>query len=260
MPYKAKHNCAYSGCLVEVTGRYCDRHKKQTVSQSQSSSEDRKHYKTTDWQARREQQLIDEPFCEAILDDGIRCNAIATDVDHKTARNNGGTDEPSNLQSLCHSCHSRKTARFDMKRQNGRFASKAASVAILVLSALSNGDTTHDTALRNPETPKPAQGGGWVGFTGSRAPGNAGVPPKACPQNLLGGMPGGDTSEALLWRRRRRKPVSIADYYTVIVSAQPAGTKNNAGVSNFSMMGSCFSTCRSASDDTSVRSALNAVA
>lgn len=35
----------------------------------------------------------------------------ATDVDHIKARRDGGGDDWSNLQALCHSCHSRKTAR-----------------------------------------------------------------------------------------------------------------------------------------------------
>jgi 5-methylcytosine-specific restriction protein A len=35
----------------------------------------------------------------------------ATDIDHVTPRSAGGSDEVDNLQALCHSCHSRKTAR-----------------------------------------------------------------------------------------------------------------------------------------------------
>ncbi|MCK1313709.1 HNH endonuclease [Bradyrhizobium sp. 23] len=34
-------------------------------------------------------------------------------MDHKLARNAGGTDDPSNLHWLCHGCHSRKTAKKD---------------------------------------------------------------------------------------------------------------------------------------------------
>ena len=35
----------------------------------------------------------------------------ATEVDHITPKAQGGTDHPSNLQSLCHPCHKAKTAR-----------------------------------------------------------------------------------------------------------------------------------------------------
>jgi len=38
---------------------------------------------------------------------------LATDVDHIVPIDAGGTDEMSNLQALCHSCHSMKTARAD---------------------------------------------------------------------------------------------------------------------------------------------------
>lgn len=40
------------------------------------------------------------------------CGAIADlETDHIVPLHKGGTDEWSNLQSLCHECHSRKTAR-----------------------------------------------------------------------------------------------------------------------------------------------------
>lgn len=34
----------------------------------------------------------------------------ATDVHHLVARRAGGGDEESNLEALCHSCHSKRTA------------------------------------------------------------------------------------------------------------------------------------------------------
>jgi 5-methylcytosine-specific restriction protein A len=44
------------------------------------------------------------------------CDQAAQDVDHKVPLRDGGTHHWSNLQALCHRCHSRKTARED-----GRF-------------------------------------------------------------------------------------------------------------------------------------------
>lgn len=39
----------------------------------------------------------------------------ATDVDHIIPREQGGTDDPTNLQSLCSPCHKEKTAKEDSK-------------------------------------------------------------------------------------------------------------------------------------------------
>lgn len=44
---------------------------------------------------------------------------IATQVDHRTAKAQGGTDDLSNLQSICDACHREKTAREDSKHRGG---------------------------------------------------------------------------------------------------------------------------------------------
>ena len=51
----------------------------------------------------------DEPLCRECRKAGRI--VPATDVDHRVARADGGTDDRSNLQPLCHACHSRKTVR-----------------------------------------------------------------------------------------------------------------------------------------------------
>ena len=68
-------------------------------------------YGTETWGELRTEQLLKEPFCRACAARGLRVRA--TDVDH--IRDHKGdwdlfTDR-NNLQSLCHSCHSRKTAK-----------------------------------------------------------------------------------------------------------------------------------------------------
>ena len=69
-------------------------------------------YRTDKWlRELRPEQLLREPFCRECSKRGIRTRA--TDVDH-IVDHKGDWDVfcyPSNLESLCHSCHSRKTAR-----------------------------------------------------------------------------------------------------------------------------------------------------
>lgn len=42
---------------------------------------------------------------------------IATEVDHILQLADGGTDDHSNLQSICHNCHADKTARENGKKR-----------------------------------------------------------------------------------------------------------------------------------------------
>ena len=67
-------------------------------------------YKTDAWTKRlRPDQLAKEPWCAECGRIGLRVRA--TDVDH-IVDHKGDPElffDPGNLQSLCHSCHSRKT-------------------------------------------------------------------------------------------------------------------------------------------------------
>ena len=52
--------------------------------------------------------LREEPMCRA-------CGGAASQVDHIMPLSRGGTNDRANLQPLCHSCHSRKTAREQLR-------------------------------------------------------------------------------------------------------------------------------------------------
>lgn len=59
------------------------------------------------WRRVRAAVLAERPVCE-------ECNRVAAvDVDHVVSLRKGGTNDPSNLRALCHSCHSRKTVERD---------------------------------------------------------------------------------------------------------------------------------------------------
>lgn len=58
------------------------------------------------WRKLRASVLAEQPLCVDCAARGLTVEA--TDVDHKDG--NPGNNERENLQGLCHSCHSRKTA------------------------------------------------------------------------------------------------------------------------------------------------------
>ena len=75
-------------------------------------------YRTDKWlKELRPQQLLEEPFCRECArrypPDDPRHRTRATDVDHIVDHKGSWAlfTDPGNLESLCHSCHSRKTAR-----------------------------------------------------------------------------------------------------------------------------------------------------
>ncbi|APW48398.1 hypothetical protein RA876_12445 [Rhodoferax antarcticus] len=64
------------------------------------------------WQKLRAHVLDGEPLCRQCTSEGH--TTVATDVDH--ADGNPGNNSMTNLQPLCHQCHSRKTAKDHRKR------------------------------------------------------------------------------------------------------------------------------------------------
>jgi len=63
------------------------------------------------WRRLRLTILAGEPLCRACQAEGR--SRGATDVDHIVPLARGGTNAKANLQPLCHTCHSRKTATED---------------------------------------------------------------------------------------------------------------------------------------------------
>lgn len=68
-----------------------------------------------DWRAIRNRFIADNPLCRHCLDDGHY--TPAQQVDHIQPKALGGSDELTNLQSLCIPCHKKKTAK-DIARIN----------------------------------------------------------------------------------------------------------------------------------------------
>lgn len=109
MPSKPLRPCRHPGCCRLTPGGYCPEHQPAKAERSDESKTWRWLYGTKQWQSLRGNHLLAEPFCRQCAKQGER--VWATDVDH-ILDHKGNLElfyDPSNLQSLCHSCHSRKT-------------------------------------------------------------------------------------------------------------------------------------------------------
>lgn len=110
MPNKPLRPCRHPGCFVLTDEAYCEKHKPAPEDRSEESKSWRWMYNTPEWKDDlRLYQLMAEPFCRECAKRGMRVRA--TDVDH--IKDHKGSwqlfTDRRNLESLCHSCHSRKT-------------------------------------------------------------------------------------------------------------------------------------------------------
>ena len=113
MANKPLRPCRHPGCCVLVPDGYCDAHRPRRASdRSDEAKSWHWMYLTDKWTKElRPGQLLREPFCRECARYGSR--VWATDVDHVVDHKGDWSVfcDPGNLESLCHSCHSRKTAR-----------------------------------------------------------------------------------------------------------------------------------------------------
>ncbi len=111
MAMKPLRPCRHPGCGVLVPGGYCAAHQPPRADRSEEAKTWRWMYQTDAWKQLRAAQLLREPFCRTCAGRGLR--VPATDVDHIWDHKGDWAlfTDAGNLESLCHSCHSRKTAR-----------------------------------------------------------------------------------------------------------------------------------------------------
>lgn len=125
MPYKPARPCRHEGCpnLVRGPDAYCEEHKQEGRTYDRGRGSAAKRGYGARWRKLRGMVLAAQPLCADPF--GIHAAAgevvAATDVDHIIPRQQGGRDVFDNLQGLCHSCHSKKTAT-----QDGGFGKKKA--------------------------------------------------------------------------------------------------------------------------------------
>ena len=114
MPFKPARPCAVCGALTNNKERYCDAHLKQRQQQTDErrGTPTERGYDSR-WQKARLLYLSEHPLCVMCLaHDTV---TAGTTVDHVIPHK--GNQElfwnESNWQTLCTSCHSKKTATTD---------------------------------------------------------------------------------------------------------------------------------------------------
>ena len=112
MPAAAPRPCTSPGCRRLLPYQtYCPDHPPKAQWQRREAHRGNRHERGygTAWTKLREVILIrDKGLCQPCAKaDRI---SVATAVDHITPKSQGGTDDPGNLQGICHACHAAKTA------------------------------------------------------------------------------------------------------------------------------------------------------
>ena len=127
MPRRAPRPCKHPGCPGLTTARYpyCPKHLPRyerariEFLKARHKRHDAKRPCAAKrgygriWRRQREMFLARHPLC---MWDG--CREFAVEVDHILALAKGGTNEDDNLQALCKSHHSIKTAREDRRKKS----------------------------------------------------------------------------------------------------------------------------------------------
>ena len=109
MTLKPLRPCRHPGCPALTRDGYCPKHK-PAKTERRVSAQWHGWYSLPIWTDNlRPAQLLREPWCRECARQGRRVRA--TDVDHIEPHNGDWQrfTDPSNLQSLCHGCHSAKT-------------------------------------------------------------------------------------------------------------------------------------------------------
>jgi len=116
MPARIPRACRKHGCSRTTTDRsgYCPSHISTGWETHQQGKSRHERGYGASWDKLRPMILArDKHLCQKHLREGRP--VTATTVDHIKPKAHGGTDEPSNLESLCWPCHRRKTATERLK-------------------------------------------------------------------------------------------------------------------------------------------------
>ncbi|MCD8344966.1 MAG: HNH endonuclease [Oscillospiraceae bacterium] len=118
MPRLPKKPCSYPGCPRLTDDVYCEEHMKQVVRQYEQHGRDKNHSKRygRGWQAIRRAYVQAHPLCERCLKQGRYVKV--EEVHHIKPLADGGTNDESNLMSLCRKCHAEIHAELGTRSHN----------------------------------------------------------------------------------------------------------------------------------------------
>ena len=108
MPHALPKPCRFPRCPALTRERFCAAHKQQVQREYDATrgTTTQRGYGTS-WQRLRREHLMRQPAC-------VACGSTQRlNVDHIVPLARGGTNDTSNLQTLCAACHSTKTATRD---------------------------------------------------------------------------------------------------------------------------------------------------
>ena len=110
MPHKPRPGCRYPYCSnkAEKGGSYCSKHRPKDKD-SRPSSTARGYNRR--WRKVRKMYLNKNPLCVECLKSGIITPATVVDHIEPHKGDYGKFWDEDNMQSLCESCHNRKTAK-----------------------------------------------------------------------------------------------------------------------------------------------------
>lgn len=141
MPRRAAKPCRRPGCPGHVDRGVCSvcgpvrQEQRSEYDQRRKSASARGYGRR--WQRLRLMQLRNEPLCRHCAQQGR--TTPATEVDHILAKRFGGADALDNLQSLCRSCHARKTNQ----ENKGRGYMPSSIPVVIVAGPPGSGKTTY---------------------------------------------------------------------------------------------------------------------
>lgn len=110
---RAAQICADPGCGEVTRNHFCGVHTPQHGGYDERRGSSASRGYGSNWRKLRRIKLNQDPVCEDPEGRHPGVVAAATQVDHIIPLARGGTNAMVNLQSLCESCHSHKTATQD---------------------------------------------------------------------------------------------------------------------------------------------------